>query len=209
MTRIFGAISMLAVLAILLSACSDVDEKVVVRGDGTSKVHIRSSTSSALLTLAAKQYRFCEQPIKVPATIRSTVQRSKIKENVVCDMEVEGPTDDVFSAMEKITVPNVNRHPSAGQLALNFFHEKRRYRVTLVILPVAAHRPTAAEQFFTMLASTGRVLRWSISAPTISKTNGTLSSDRKTASFTLPLWRVMTNPTELIMFETNFFKTWQ
>ncbi len=161
-----------------LSACLDVAQKIAVdKGELSYTAEIR--IDAKLAALSNKKDGFCTgfdeaggESMKVQAS------ESVVDGNVVCKLTAKGPIEKfaTFTAGNKETsLVNVSRAADGAWRIDSSFDMKDK----------AGANPMMEGMMQAMLA--GRTLSWSVTAPKVLETNGQLSPDGKTVTWSVPL----------------------
>lgn len=205
-----------AVLAasLMLCGCFDIQQNFKFADDGTVKVAMRLGLDASLVGMLESDEDgepFCSEGDVEGAQesgLRVTAKRSTEGSNVICAFEVEGPAAVVLEKLNSGDLIPGEKAEDGPQMTVDLTRENDDLVFLVSIPPFGSEEtddPMAEGMEKMFLASmTGRMLSWSITAPNIVKTTGTLSPDKNTASFSVPLAEAFTNKSTTYEFRTAF-----
>lgn len=210
------ALSLAPLLA--LSGCFDMSQDFTFTEDGSASVNMVLRVDAALLALSENQgdqvaQRFCDDGMIDTSDepgVEATAVRTTDRGDVVCTISIRGETERLVAFMENPR-EMFDANPESGgmNMHLSLTQEGEAYTFALSVPPMERKdeedNPMAAsmEQFL-LAAMSGRSLEWSVTAPRIIQTSGTLSDDGRTASYSIPLATAFSNKTETFEFDATF-----
>lgn len=192
-----------------MSGCFDMKQDFVFKADKTAELTFRIGIDAALMALANQNSEkpFC--PSDMAATNKEGVTGSAVSSteggDLVCTIKMAGPIDTIVEAMSEVHL-NDNQQQQQGILLAQ---DGETYALTIELPPMQkpeeADKNPMAETMNAMLLAkmSGRVLSWSITAPSIIESNGTISDDRTVATYSRPLADAFTSP-EPTRFNVTF-----
>lgn len=205
--RIWTVLALAGCLA--LSGCFEMKQDFVFKSDKTAELTFRIGIDAALMALANKNSEkpFC--PSDMAATNREgvtgIVNSSTEGGDLVCTIKMVGPIDTIVEAISEVRL-NENQQKQQGILLVQ---DGDTYSLTIELPPMQkpaeAEKNPMAETINAMLLAkmSGRVLSWSVVAPSIIESNGTISEDRTAATYSRPLADAFTSP-EPTRFNVTF-----
>lgn len=170
--------------------------------DKTVDLTLRFAVDAALLALASKDSDpfFC--PTQAVAKSRDGVSGKAVRTteggDVVCTLTLSGPIDRVFEEITEMSGEDKLHH------SIRILDDDQTYE--LVVEQPSYNRPNGAQSdpmtdtINAMLVTkmSGRVLSWTVVAPRVIETNGTVSEESTKATFSRPVADafVSTEPTK-------------
>ncbi len=209
-------LKVLAALAasLMLCGCFDIQQNFRFADDGTVKVAMRLGLDASLVNMMESDEGsepFCSDESVGQAEesgIRITANRSTEGSNVICAFEVEGPAATVLEQLNSGDLIPGEKPEDGPQMSVKLTRENDDLVFLVSIPPFGSEEaddPMAEGMEKMFLASmAGRMLSWSITAPKIVETTGTLSADKQTASFAIPLAEAFKNKSKAYEFRTVF-----
>lgn len=209
--KIFAALG----AALMLCGCIDVQQNFKFADDGTVKVAMRLGLEATLVAMidSDENKPFCGQETVEDiekSGIKVSTQRSTEGSSVICAFELEGPAKLVLDTLNSGELIPGEKPEGGPEMDVKLSREDDNLVFLVSIPPMGSDDADAKEEGMEQLekmvlaSMTGRTLSWSITAPNILKTTGTLSEDEKTASFSVPLTEVFTNKSKTYVFSTVF-----
>lgn len=200
--------------ALMLCGCFEIQQNFEFADDGTVKVAMRLGLDASLVSMiesADDSEPFCGEETVEQAEksgIKATTQRSTEGSNVICSFEFEGPAKTVLETLNSGELIPGEKPEDGPQMNVELTRENDNLVFLVSIPPFGSEEaddPMAQGMEKMFLASmAGRTLSWSITAPKIVKTTGTLSADENTASYSVPLTEAFTNKSKTYEFRTVF-----
>lgn len=179
-----------------LTGCFDLKQDFRFNADKTADVEFRIAMDAALLALAEKnpEKPFCSNDMIEKDGITGTATATTEGGDSVCTVVMSGTIDSVVEALA-----DANLSEDAEQQGIVLSRSGDNY--TLLIEVPALQKPNTtddnpmAETMHAMMLAkmSGRALSWSVTAPSIVDTNGRLSDDGTTASYSRPLAEAFTS----------------
>jgi hypothetical protein len=198
-------------MALMLTGCFGMQQDIVVSDDGNTTMSTAIHVDAALIAMSSqgKPDNFCKQldAGKLPPELKANVTRTTDKADIVCTINVTGPTERVFAAIKdgSYLPPTEKAADPGNELKISVTDVGGNKRLAIEIPPPPAKAQSDDRMQSMMLgAVAGRFIQWNFTAPTILETSGTLSDDRKTASFSVPVATLMSNRTETLAFSVTF-----
>lgn len=177
-----------AALLLMLSGCFDVDQQLSVDQTRFSyNAVLRVDAKLAAMAAQRGKGDFCDEFIPLSAKIPEQVVLSKTQSieggNQVCRVTLQGPT----LAFEAISS---KQGKGIGDMAIERIDE-RTLKLTNVLR--MDERLAQDPKMLDMLLA-GRLMKWSITAPRILDSNGTISADGKRVDWAVPVSALFAEP---------------
>lgn len=183
-----GRLACVAALMLSLTGCFDVEQQLAVDQTRFSYNAVLR-VDAKLAAMAAQRGRgdFCDEFIPLAAKIPEQVVLSKTQAieggNQVCRVTLQGPT----LAFEAI---NSKQGKGIGDMAIERIDE-RTLKLTNVLR--MDERLAQDPKMLNMLLA-GRLMKWSITAPRIIDSNGTISADGQRVDWAVPVAALFSEP---------------
>ncbi|WP_172373990.1 hypothetical protein [Mesorhizobium sp. NZP2234] len=174
---------------LLVAGCFDVKQDLAFRRDGTATANIRIAVDGSLLAMAKNANgKWCssDKLLSSPG-ITGTAEQKTEGSDEVCSLFFSGKTDDLVAALSNA---NIGGDKKQG-VQLNRVGDNYEFVVNFPSLKPTdkyADDPMAQGLRTLILAKmSGRHIAWTVTAPRIIETSGTISDDGRTASYSRPL----------------------
>ena len=181
---------------LLASGCFDMKQDFRFNSDETAEVTFRIAIDAALIALAQQgtEKPFCTDEMIARDGITGTAKSTTEGADVVCTLTISGPIAKVVDAASNAKL-NEN---AKGKQAIALTRDGEAYVLQIDLPPPddgkAADNPMAKTMQAMMLAKmSGKTLAWTVTAPSIIETSGTLSDDGRVASYSRPLAEAFTS----------------
>jgi hypothetical protein len=215
--RLLSRIGVLAAALPLLAGCFDLTQNLTVEGNGTVTYVTEMGMSAEMRQMAEESAdgdEFCPKDFTdLPPGFTATTAES-IRENgdAVCTLTAVGPIEQLEAAIAsgKLTLGGMDEDAPEVTI-VNEGGGVYTYTLTLNIDPeeTPATPPTPEEaamnaqmEAMILQAMEGRMLTWTVTAPRILSSSGTIEGN--TATFSLPLTISMTDPGSQHVFTVRF-----
>lgn len=194
---------------LLLSGCFNMKHELLIRADGTARqvstnsVDVRDFDAASL----EKLDELCANRTAggLPDGISARVEQRKEGSEFTCTVTMEGATEQFLAFISD----QENAASGGGQplrhLSMKLSKEGEHRRLDVSTAPpsnMSAQEKRLRREFAD--GAIGRNFEFSVTAPRIIETTGTLSKDGKTATYSLPMARILTNETETFHFSVAF-----
>lgn len=200
-----------ALAAGLLTGCFEADQDLIVEKDGAATFKTRMAMEASLLQMSESDLGFCA-PEDSAAVDGVSMKHERHTEGSmeVCVVTASGPLDRLAEWIEQ-----ADHGPAAGDEemakgpAIALLRDGSDYVFSVHIegTPMeAADDKEMMEEMKPMImaAFAGRSLDWSVTAPEILDTSGQLSEDGKTASYSIPMAKLLGEGPGEHAFEVRF-----
>lgn len=186
-------------VCLAVSGCFDMKQDYVFNADKTAEITFRIGIDAALMALANQDSEspFC--PNDLAASHKEGVTGSATSSteggDLVCTIKMAGPIDKIVEALAYMRT-NENRQ----QQIIVLKQEGSVYALTLELPPMqkpeeSQNNPMGEMMNAMLLAKmSGRTLSWSVTAPSIIESNGTISDDRTAAAYSRPVADAFISP---------------
>lgn len=206
-SRVFGPV----LASCLLAGCFEADQDLIVEKDGSATFRTRMAMEASLLQMPEADQDFCVEE-DVPDVEGISLKQERYSEGnmEVCLVTAEGPLDRMAEWIEQ-----ADHHPAGadGEVSegptITLKRDGSDYIFSVHLESSALDMGGSEEMMEEMkpmiLAAFGdRALGWSVTAPEIKETNGQLSEDGTTASYSIPLVSLMEGSGTEHSFEVRF-----
>lgn len=172
-----------------MAGCFDVKQDLAFRSDGTATANVRIAVDASLLAMAKDaNSKWCSsEKLLSLRGITGTAEQTTEGGDEVCSISFSGKTDDLVAALSNANVGGDKRQG----VQLNQVGENYEFVVNFPSLKPTgkyADDPMAQGLQTLILAKmSGRHIAWTVTAPRIIETSGTISDDGRTASYFRPL----------------------
>lgn len=183
------------VMSLSLAACLNMTQEIVVKADGsadlTMAVAVAMGTDAGQASDAGPRLNCSRDRSTAPASVDVRYDGRQEAGDFVCEIRAHGSIATIAELVSTNQLyPGANSDRPLG-MTLVPVGANYRLEVDLAVGDVNKSRPNEATVKRVNEATRGRSLSWSITAPRILETNGVLSADGKTASFSLPLGELL------------------
>jgi len=178
---------------VLLSGCFEVSQSVVI-ADGHVEYDMNIGLSAQLAAMGAKEngsstQDFCKSDDFVNTDIpdgMTAVAASRFEDDfLICNVNIQGSLEDFGELSAQMS----QKDQDAKLIEVEILPNNQLRLISEFDFEGQDDGDEIAEGMKAMVASafTGRALRWTVTAPEIISTNGTVSDDGTTASWEVPL----------------------
>jgi hypothetical protein len=180
---------------LLVSGCFDLKQDLAFRRDGTATANVRIAVDATALAMAKDvNSKWCSsEKLLSSAGITGTAERTTEGGDEVCSVSFSGKMEDLVAALSNANVGGDKRQG----VQLNRLGENYEFVVNFPSLKPTdkyAGDPMAQGLRTLILAKmSGRHIAWTLTAPRIIETSGTISEDGRTASYSRPLATVFSS----------------
>ncbi len=188
----------LALAGCLLTAgCFEMKQDFRFNADETVDVTFRIGIDAALMALANQNADkpFCSDEMVQKDGITGTAKSTTEGGDMVCTITMSGPIDAIVKAASETSL---NENAEQKQ-TISLAKERDTYALDIELPPMqkdnaAEDNPMAQSMQAMMLAKmSGRTIAWTVTAPQIIETSGSISEDGTTASYSRPLAEAFTS----------------
>lgn len=195
----------------LLAGCFEADQDLTVEKDGSATFSTRMAMEAGLLQMSEGDDDFCAAD-ETPTMDGIALEHERYaEENMeVCVITASGPIDRLAEWIEQAdhgAAVADNEMADGPTVTLRREDSDYIFSVHIESVPMGAGSDDAMmEDMKPMIAAAfaGRSLDWSVSAPVILDTNGQLTEDGKTASYSLPMASLLGEAAGERSFEVRF-----
>ncbi|WP_027051586.1 hypothetical protein [Mesorhizobium erdmanii] len=180
---------------LLVAGCFDLKQDLAFRRDGTATANVRIAVDATALAMAKDvNSNWCSsEKLLSSKAITGTAERTTEGGDEVCTVSFSGKTDDLLAAISNANIGGDKRQG----VQLNRVGENYEFIVSFPSLKPTgkyADDPMAQGLQTLILAKmSGRHIAWTVTAPRIVETSGTISDDGRTASYSRPLASVLSS----------------
>lgn len=177
--------------ALLTAGCFEMKQDFRFNTDGTADVTFRIAIDAALMALANQQGgngNFCSEANVTREGVVGTAKASTEGGDMVCTLTISGPIEKVIDAALNAKLNDRAKE----QQGISLTKDGETYALAIELPAIGdepdTDNPMAKSMQAMMLAKmSGRTLSWSVMAPKIIETTGTLSDDGKVATYSRPV----------------------
>ncbi len=194
----------------LLAGCFEADQDLTVEEDGSATFRTRIAMEASVVEMSEDDEDFCA-PDEVAAVDGVSVEQESFAEGSmeVCTVTASGPIDRLAEWIELDQGPTGADGEMGEAPTITLRREDSNYVFSVHFesspMETGADDPMMEEMKPMMVAAfAGRSLDWSVSAPEILETNGQLSEDGKTASYSVPMASLLDEGFKDRLFEVRF-----
>jgi len=197
-----------AVLSLMLAGCMDVQHDLVVEADGTAGllmvIAVDARMNRGPETDVTPRLNCSRNGAPTPEGVLVTYEQREVDGDFICEIRAHGQLAALASFIS--TNELFPTESSDRPIVVTLKPEGANYRFDLVLRlgNMGASNADAATLQRVEQATKDRSLSWSVTAPRIVETTGTLSADGKTASFSVPLGELLLGDMPTAKFSAEF-----
>jgi hypothetical protein len=180
----------ITVVGLALSGCFEAGQDFTFKEDGTAIVETRLAIEASMIAMIeiGDGYRFCSDELSAASErgLLASQARSTEGTKIVCTMSIEGPTDTLVAYLDEggfLPIPDDGKE----KIRLKLAEVDGRHELVISIPPVSSDEPedevARNVQQMVMASMAGVVLSWSVTAPKIVESTGTILEDGTRAEF--------------------------
>lgn len=194
-------------LPLMLAGCFEFEQHFNFEADETAAATGKIVMDAAFVAMTERDGKpFCDEEVFATGEVEKTVTKSTVEADVVCTIEMTGEMQQVIQAVAEAATTTSEDPPTA-----TLSDDNGRLTLTIHLPSLKEDEPPSeqneemAEMMQQMFLArlSGRVLRFSVTAPEIIETNGTISDDGTVATLTRPMADAFTSD-EPTIFRTVF-----
>jgi hypothetical protein len=194
-------------LPFMLTGCFEFEQHFKFEANENAAATGKIVMDAAFVAMTERDGKpFCDEEVVATGDVQKKVTKSTVEADVVCTIEMTGEMRQVIQA-----VADAATTPIEDPQAVTLAEANGRYTLTIHLSSLKPDEPPSeqdeemAEMMQQMFLArlSGRVLRFSVTAPEIIETNGTISDDGTVATLTRPMADAFTSD-EPTVFRTVF-----
>ncbi|WP_404861887.1 hypothetical protein [Georhizobium sp. MAB10] len=191
----------------MLTGCFEFEQHFEFEADGNAAATGKIVMDAAVVAMTERDGKpFCDEEVVATGEVEKTVTKSTVEADLVCTIEMTGEMQQVIQAVAEAATTTAEDPPTAM-----LSDDNGRFTLTIHLPSLKEDEPPSeqdeemAEMMQQMFLArlSGRVLRFSVTAPEIIETNGTISDDGTVATLTRPMADAFTSD-EPTIFRTVF-----
>jgi hypothetical protein len=188
-SSVSARVAVALITCLLVAGCFDIKQDLKFRSDGTATANIRIAVDASLLAMAKRSdSKWCSSDKLLSASgIVGNAEQTTAGGDEICSLSFSGRTDDFIAALSNASVGGDKKQ----RVELNRVGEDYEFVVNFPSLkPTNKHADDPMVQGFKtiLLANmSGKSIAWTVTAPRIIESSGTISEDGRTATYSRPL----------------------